>query len=41
MALGPDDLGRLGLDEGLVEERDHLANEVPALVALECVEHRG
>ncbi len=41
VALGLDHLGRLGVDQGLVEQRDHLANEVAALVAPELFEHLG
>ena len=41
VALGLDDLGRLGVDQRLIEKRDHLANEIATFVALELFEHRG
>ena len=41
VALGLNDLGRLGVNQGLVEEADHLANQVAALVAPELFEHLG
>ena len=39
VTLGLDDLGRLGVDQRLIEERDHLANEIAALVALQSAQH--
>ena len=41
VALGLNHFGRLGVDQSLVETRDHLANQVAAPVAPELVEHRG
>jgi hypothetical protein len=38
VAFGLNDLGSLGVDQGLVEKRDQLANQT-ALIALKCAEH--
>lgn len=40
-AFDLDGLGRLDVDQRLVEESDHLANQIAALVALKCAEHLG
>ena len=41
VTFGLNYLGRLGVDQRLVEERDHPANHVVALIAPELFEHRG
>ncbi len=41
VALDLDFRGRLGVDQRLVEEADHLVEQVAAFVTLQCAEHLG